>query len=82
MSKNLDETVCLHSEKRDGWIREVVEKRVYLDCRWLQQPTFSGQLIGPVIAQKEVVTRIHRSPMISTDETADSFCQMCQEEKN
>ena len=26
MSKNFDETICLQSEKNDGWIQEVREK--------------------------------------------------------
>ena len=28
MSKNLDETVCLQSEKREEWIREIREERL------------------------------------------------------
>ena len=28
MSKNLDETVCLKSEKREQWIRELREERL------------------------------------------------------
>ena len=28
MSKNLDETVCLHSEKREEWVREIREEKL------------------------------------------------------
>ena len=28
MSKNLDETICLQSEKREEWIREIREERL------------------------------------------------------
>ena len=79
MSKNLDETIYLQSEKRQEWIREVRGgERLYKG--WLRtgvlHPALAKSLVAS-LARRNECSRIHCSLIIQV-EREDSFFQMFQ----
>ena len=73
MSKNLDETVRLQSEKRQERIREIRER----DFKGLQRaqvvPPF-GQLINRVVPQRRIECPGTHCSLIEQEEREDSSC--------
>ena len=77
MSKNLDKTVCLQSEKREEWIREVKGDK-------LQE--IAGSRSGtPHLASSSAASFPGRNECLGTrcslivrEEREDNSCQMCQ----
>ena len=47
MSKNLDETVCLLSEKKEEWIRQIREERL----QWVAEGTSSAPYLASSSAE-------------------------------
>ena len=77
MSKNLDETVRLQSEKREEWIREIRGKRL--------QGITEGTSSAPRLASSSAASFSARSEsqgihcsIIEQEEREDSSCQICQ----
>ena len=77
MSKNLDETVRLHSEKRQEWIREIRGERL--------QGIAEGASSAPGLASSSAALFPGRNEcpgthcsLIEQEEREDSFCQICQ----
>ena len=73
MSKNLDETVCLQSEKREGWIREIRGERL--------QGIAEGTSSAPLLASSSVELLPGRNECLEAhcslieQEREDSSCQ-------
>ena len=55
VSKNFDETVRLHSEKRQEWIREIREERLQ-GIAEAQVALPSGQLVSRVVPREKRVS--------------------------
>ena len=77
MSKYLDETVCLQSEKRPEWIREIRGKRL--------QEIAKGARSAPHLASSSAASFPGRNEcpgthcsLIEQVEKEDSSCQICQ----
>ena len=58
MSKNLDETVCLQSEKREEWIREIRGER--------QQGIAEGRSSAPRLASSSAESSPGRNERLGT----------------
>ena len=78
MSRNLDETVRLQSEKRQEWIREIREKRL--------QGIAEGTSSVPRLASSSSASFQGRNKcpgthcsLIELEVKKDSSCQICQE---
>ena len=77
MTKNLDETVGLQSEKREGWIRKIGGVRL--------QGIAEGTSSATRQASSSVASFLVRNGCLSTycslteeEEREDSSCQICQ----
>ena len=74
VSKNLDETVCLQSEKREVWIQEMREERL----QGIAEGTSSTPLLVSSSAEslpgRNVCPQIHCS-LIEQEERESSSCQ-------
>ena len=76
MSKNLDETVCLQSEIRQEWIREIRGERL--------QGVAEGASSAPCLASSSAVSFPGRNECLGThcslieqEEREDSSCRIC-----
>ena len=76
MSKNLDETVHLLSEKREEWIQEMRGER--------QQGISEGAISAPRLASSSAASILGRNEclgahcsVIEQKEREDSSCQIC-----
>ena len=76
MSKNLNETVRLQSEKRREWIREIRRERL--------QGVAEGASSAPRLASSSVASLPERNEcpgthcsLIEQEEREDSSCQIC-----
>ena len=76
MSKNLDETVCLQSEKRQEWLREIRGERL--------QGIADGASSAPRLASSSAALFPGRNEfpgthcsLIEKEEREDSSCQIC-----
>ena len=74
MSKNLDETVCLQSDKRQEWVREIRRERL--------QGIAEGASSAPRLASSSAASFPRRNEcpgthcsLIEQEEKEDSFCQ-------
>ena len=74
MSKNFDETVCLQSEKREEWMREIREKRL--------QGIAEGTSSAPRLASSSPTSLAGRNEgpgthcsLIEQEERENSSCQ-------
>ena len=77
MSTNVDETVCLQSEKREEWIQEIRGVRL----QWIAEGTRSA----PHLASSSAVSFPRRNEcpgthcsLVEQEEREDSSCQICQ----
>ena len=76
MSKTLDKTVCLQSEKRQEWIQEARRERL--------QGIAEGAISAPRLASSSAVSFSRRNECPGThcslieQEREDSSCQICQ----
>ena len=76
MLKNFDETVCLQSEIRQEWIREIREERL--------QRAAEGASSAPHLANSSAASLPGRNEcpgthcnLIEQEEREDSSCQIC-----
>ena len=67
VSKNLDETVCLHSEKKEEWIREIREERL--------QGIAEGTSSTPRLAHSSAASFLGRN------ECPGTHCSLIDQEK-
>ena len=76
MSKNLDETVRLQSEKRQQWIREIKEERLQGIVEGASRaPRLASSSAAPFYGRNEC-PGTHCS-LIEQEEREDSSCQIC-----
>ena len=75
MSKNFDETVCLQSEKREEWIRQIRAERL--------QGIAEGASSAPCLASSSAASFTGRNKclvthcsLIEQEEREDSLCQI------
>ena len=74
MSKNLDETVCLQSEKREEWIRETREERLQGIAEGTSRAFLLASSSIESLPGRNVCPRTHCS-LIEQEERENSFCQ-------
>ena len=77
MSKNLDETVRLHSEKRQKWIREVGGQRLQGIAEGISRASGSADPRAPSFPGTNECPGTHCN-LIEKEERKDSFCQIFQ----
>ena len=75
MSKNLDETVRLQSEKREGWIQEIKETLQGIAEGTSRAPRLASSSAKSLPGRNEC-PGIHCS-LIELEEREDSSCQIC-----
>ena len=77
MSKNLDETVCLQSEKRDEWIQEVRGERLQGIAEGVSSTPRLASSSAALFSGRSECSGTHYS-LIEQEEREDSSCQICQ----
>ena len=76
MSKNLDETVCLQSEKNEEWIREIRGERI----QGIAESASSALLLASPSAVSfpgRNECPVTHCSLIEQEEIEDSSCQIC-----
>ena len=77
MLKNFDETVCLQSEKKEEWIREIRKKRPQRIAEGTSSASRLANSSAALFPGRNECPGIHCS-LIEQEETENSFCQICQ----
>ena len=79
MSKNLDETVRLQSEKRQEWIREISGERLEGIAECTSSAPRLASLSAALFPRRNECPGTHFS-LIEQEEREDSSCQICQKD--
>ena len=77
MSKNLDETVRLQSEKREEWIRKIREKRLQRIAEGTSSAHRLTNSLAALFPGRNECSGTHCS-LIEQKKREDSFCQIFQ----
>ena len=74
MSKNLDETVHLHSEKSDKWMRKIKGKKLQRIAEDMSNPPHLASSLAASFPARNKCPGTHCS-LIEHEERKDSSCQ-------